>query len=120
MTLLCWRMWLVLTQRSPKYKIEISNTMKLCLNYRILYRTQLFVEAILALAKPSNSLISEVFSLVDSSNISAGVPLSQKQLTDPPSPKMMCEAKIDIAQDSLPGDRFIHDCQKLMGFSDIF
>lgn len=33
---------------------------------------------------------------------------------------MMCEAKIDIAQDSLPGDRVIHDCQKLMGFSDIF
>jgi hypothetical protein len=33
---------------------------------------------------------------------------------------MMCEAKIDIAQDSLPGDRVIHDCQKLMGFLDIF
>jgi len=48
------------------------------------------------------------------------VPLSQKQLTDPPSPKMMCEAEIDIAQDSLPGDRVIHDCQELMGFSDIF
>jgi hypothetical protein len=37
-----------------------------------------FVEAILAPAKPSDSLISEVFSLVDSSNVPTGVPLSQK------------------------------------------